>query len=236
MRKQLAAAGLTAGLAVGGIAGFAFTSGSSAVGAQDGTTTTTAPSAPKADKPDRSARIQETLKPLVDDGTITQAQADKVTDALIAAQPEGGKGGGPRGGRGGFGIGLDAAATALGITADELKAELKDGTSIADVAKEKGVDLSKVTDALVAEATTRINEQVTNGKLTQEQADERIAQLKDRITSAVNGEFPAGGPGGGGPGGRGGRGGWGHGPSSGAPGAPEGDAAPPAEAPPTTEG
>jgi len=235
MRKQLAAVGLTAGLAVGGVAGFAFTSGTAAVGAQD-ETTTTAPAPTKADRPDRSGRIQEALQPLVEDGTITQAQADKVTDALVAASPDRDHGdrGGPWG-HGGFGLGLDAAAKALGITADELRTELQKGSSIADVAKAKGVDPATVTDALVAEATTRIDEQVANGKVTRDEADQWIAQLKDRIAAMVNGELPAGGPGAAGGPGRGhgefgGRGGgWGHGPMG-------GDAPTPNEAPTTTEG
>jgi hypothetical protein len=220
MRKQLAAAGLTAGLAVGGVSGFVFTSGSTAVGAQDETTTTTAPAAPKADRPDRSQHIKDALQPLIDDGTITQAQADKVTDALIAAQPEGRPGGwdhgGPRGGKGGgFGFGgLDEAATALGMTADELKSALKDGSSIADIAKDKGVDLAKVIDALVVAAKERVQQQVADEKLTQEQADERIAGLTERITALVNGERPEGARRGGPDGGSGG---WGHGPKDGAP-------------------
>ena len=239
MRKQLAAAGLTAGLAVGGVAGFAFTSGSSSVGAQDGTTTTVA-TAPKGERPDPSTRIADALAPLVADGTITQAQADKVTQALLAARPDGGPGGRHGGdGRHG-GPGLDAAATALGITVDDLRAELQKGSSIADVAKAKGVDVSKVTDALVAEATKRIDERVAAGKMTQAQADERLAQIKDRITAMVDGKLPEGGPGFGGPGfGGPGMGGRGHGPgeghdddSDGAPGAP----GPDGSVPTTTQG
>lgn len=231
MRKQLAAVGLTAGLAVGGVAGFAFTSGTAAVGAQsDTTTTTTTTSAPtprpKGERPDPTARLQKTLKPLVDDGTITQVQADKVVETLIAAKPAKPDRGGRRG-PGGFVMreGLDTVAKALGVTRDELKADLQKGESIAAIAKAKGIDLSKVTDALVGEATARVDAQVTKGKITQAQADKRIAALKDRITAMVKGELPSGGPGAG-PGGR--TGGWGHGPR----GSHGPDQAPPAETPP----
>ncbi|HEX4979657.1 MAG TPA: hypothetical protein VFV35_06295 [Acidimicrobiales bacterium] len=55
---------------------------------------------------------------------------------------------------------LSTAAEALGMTAGELRAELAEGKSIADVAAEKGVDKQKVIDALVAEATARIAELV----------------------------------------------------------------------------
>ena len=110
MRKQLAAAGLTAGLAVGGVAGFAFTGGTGLVGAQDESTTTPAPMSEAEDaRPDRSERIAEILKPLVDDGTITQEQADRRAETITEAvenvvDGEGFGRGGHRGrGPGGFG-------------------------------------------------------------------------------------------------------------------------------------
>ena len=50
-------------------------------------------------------------------------------------------------------------------------------------------------DAIVAEATTRINAAVTDGKLTQERADELIANLTTGITELVNDTPPLGFPG-----------------------------------------
>jgi hypothetical protein len=55
---------------------------------------------------------------------------------------------------------LQTAAEALGMTVDELAAELEAGKSIATVAEERGVDVQTVIDALVAEATERITEMV----------------------------------------------------------------------------
>lgn len=99
------------------------------------------------------------------------------------------------GGRGfGGGMDLDVAAKALGVTADELRTELKAGKSLADVAKAEGVDKQKVIDALVAAAETRL--------------DEAKAALPERIAGIVDGTITGGGPGGmGDHGGRGGRGG-----------------------------
>jgi len=88
-----------------------------------------------------------------------------------------------RGGRGGRH--LDAAAEALGMTEDELRAELEAGKTIADVAGERGVDVDTVIDAIVADAT---------------------ADIRERVTAMVNGEAPAGGPRGAGHHGGGGRG------------------------------
>ncbi|MCU1386678.1 MAG: hypothetical protein JWL72_16 [Ilumatobacteraceae bacterium] len=80
----------------------------------------------------------------------------------------GGRGPGFGGGRGGFGggfglaEGLDAAATALGVTSDELKTDLEAGKTIADIAKDKGVDVQKVIDAIVAVETTELTKLVTD--------------------------------------------------------------------------
>ncbi|MFZ9730949.1 MAG: hypothetical protein ACO3CX_04880 [Ilumatobacteraceae bacterium] len=52
----------------------------------------------------------------------------------------------------------------LGMTREEIRTGLESGKSIADLAKEKGVNVQKVIDALVAEARARITDMV-NGKL-----------------------------------------------------------------------
>jgi hypothetical protein len=69
---------------------------------------------------------------------------------------------------------LDAAASAIGITSDELRTELKAGKTIAAVAGEHDVDVNTVIDAMVKAAT---------------------ADLKDHITDIVNNGFPKPGPG-----------------------------------------
>ena len=84
-------------------------------------------------------------------------------------------------------------------------AAIGDGQSIAEVAQDNGVAVSTVVDAMIAEAQSAIDQAVEDGRLTQDQADEKKADLSDRVTSIVNGETPLGG-------------GWGHGwlaPSSG---------------------
>jgi hypothetical protein len=166
----------------------------------------TAPAAPNApDHPDATKKLQAILQPLIDDGTITQAQADKIVAALEAAGPFGK--GGPFGGRhiliGPKQFGLDVIANALGITADDVRTALRNGQSIADLAASKGKTAQDVIDAIVAEVTTKINERVTAGDLTQAQADKILADVKTMATDFVNntpGNFPFfGGKGKGGP-------------------------------------
>lgn len=198
MNKKIAAIGLSAGLLTGGAAGLLLTipgvSGAATVTAET-TTTDSATTAP--DPAQRGQWMQDALAELVTNGTLTQAQADAVVTALEAARPEH-----PGGGRGGRGMHLDAAATALGMTADELRTELQAGKSIADIAGEQGVSVQGVIDALVAEAKAHLDEEVASGEHTQAEADAKLAEITERITAMVNGELPAGGPGGGPRGGR----------------------------------
>ena len=119
----------------------------------------------------------------------TTAPAD---DAAPAPGPEGRGPGGPGGCIGGpRGAGLDAAATALGMTAEELRAQLDADTTIADVAKAKNVDVQKVIDAMVADAKAHLDQAVTDGRLTQAEADAKKADLTERITTLVNEGPPA---------------------------------------------
>ena len=92
------------------------------------------------------------------------------------ACPDRGGRGGP-GGFGGRGPGLEAAADAIGISVDELRTALRDGSSLAEVAAANDVDVQTVIDALVAEATAHLDEAVENGRLTEAEAAERAADL-----------------------------------------------------------
>jgi hypothetical protein len=92
-------------------------------------------------------------------------------------------------------MGLDTAATALGITADELRTELEAGKTIAEVAGERGVDVQTVIDAMVAQLETHLAEEVASGEHTQEEADQKLADATTRITDHVNNGMPAGGRG-----------------------------------------
>jgi len=68
-----------------------------------------------------------------------------------------------------------AVAGALGLTPEQLFSELHAGKTLDEIAKEKGVDMQKVYDAMQASQTAamkaEIEQAVKDGKLTQEQAD-----------------------------------------------------------------
>jgi polyhydroxyalkanoate synthesis regulator phasin len=126
-------------------------------------------------------RIKSALSGLVEDGSLTQEQADEVATTLSdAGLGHGGHHGGDR-------IGLETAADALGLTEAELRTALEsDGTSLADVAQAQGVDVGTLVDALVQAQQDRIAQAVEDGRLTQAEADQRLADLEARVTERVN--------------------------------------------------
>jgi hypothetical protein len=179
--KKIAAAAMGAAL-LGG-AGLTSLMTTTAGAADSTTSTTAASSATTKEKPDQW--MTDALAKLVTAGTLTQAQSDAVTKALDAARPAGG----PGQGRGG-GPGLTVAAKALGVSAADLRTALQSGKTIADVAKTKSVDLQTVIAAIVASENEHLAQAVTDGKLTQAQADTRTANATERATNMVNGVRP----------------------------------------------
>ncbi|MEX5720440.1 hypothetical protein [Geodermatophilus maliterrae] len=146
-------------------------------------------------------RIRDALSGLVDDGSLSQEQADEVATTLGDAG---------FGGHGWYhgGGDLSVAAETLGLSEDELRTALEaDGASLATVAEDQGVAVEDLVAALVQSAQERIAAAVEDGHLTQEEADERTADLETWITERVNATDADR------DGWRGGRGGpwWGHG-------------------------
>jgi hypothetical protein len=159
---------------------------------------------PAEDAPaERGARLRESLQALVEDGTITAEQADVVTAHLVENRPErgefrGGEGrsgdghGGHRGGPGMFGRGVasEALTDLLGIDGEELRTQLRAGTTLAEIAAAQGVDVQAVIDELVAEVAERVDNAVENGRIDQAEADEKLAEAEAKITDMVNNGRP----------------------------------------------
>ena len=91
---------------------------------------------------------------------------------------------------------MDAAATVLGMSAADLMTELKDGKSLVDVAEAKGISVEKLTADLLAQVKTQLDGLVSDGKLTQEQADNIYTQTESNIDQIVSDTSGLGGPGG----------------------------------------
>lgn len=265
-RKGLAA-GLALGLLGGTAAGLVFgvpalTSASpSDRVAQVEPTDTTEPAADEAPSTDAlidefeshsTDALREELQALVDDGTITAAQADAVADHLVGSvfdraeswlaehgidlsdlklgdwtlgdfnlddvdlgdfdlgdvqQRLGelrerfesgdfgtfghGRGSGEWAGGGVFGRGAGVVSEALtdllGLDVHELRQQLRDGATLAEIATAQGVEPQAVVDELVAEYRERLDSAVENGRLEQADADARLAKATERITQLVEG-------------------------------------------------
>jgi hypothetical protein len=167
------------------------------------------------------AAAVEQVDQALEDGKITEEQADAMKERIESGEAPfffgpgmfGFRHGGPDGPEGGlggpghhffFGDKLDSAAGYLGLTEDELRAELRDGKSLAEVAEAEGKSVDGLNQAILAGAKSALDEAVANERLTQEQADAIYERLQSSIDDIVNGAFrgPGGhgmGPGFGGP-------------------------------------
>ena len=74
----------------------------------------------------------------------------------------------------------NALAETLGLTSDELYAEVNSGKTIAQIAEERGVSRADLIAALETAHQESLAQAVTDGALTQEQADNILAQMSGR--------------------------------------------------------
>jgi hypothetical protein len=123
----------------------------------------------------------------VQQGTLTQAQADALKARIQAGDLGalfGGRGpGGPGRGHQLGGVKqamLDAAAKALNITTAELQTQLRSGQTLAQLAQAHGATEQAVINAALAVAKAQLDQAVANGSLTQAQADAIYAQLQQQ--------------------------------------------------------
>ena len=117
-----------------------------------------------------TAAIAPTLASAQEDPAPTEVQADETGER--------GRRGHHRGARN-----LSVVTDILGMTSEELRAELRAGNSLADIA---GADTDAVIDALVAAANERLDAKVADGSITAEEAAERAAGIEDKVTEKVN--------------------------------------------------
>jgi len=142
------------------------------------------------------AEVETHLDEHVADGSLTEDEAaDKLAkaEAMISERvnevPQ-------MGGRGhGFRRGAQLSTTVLdvlGVDAATLRDAFAAGQTVADVASENGVDVNDIVSALVDERATHLAEHVADGSLTQEAADEKLADAEAMITERLNTVPPAG--------------------------------------------
>ena len=144
---------------------------------------------------------QQVLDEAVSEGVLTQEQADRIQERADEGFGFGMKGdffgGHGRGGMmgGGDSALLTIAAEQLGMTEEDLVAALQDGSTIADLAAEKGVELQAIADAYVAQKSEDLAAAVESGRITQDQADAMIERMSEEVLERLEGNMPFGGPG-----------------------------------------
>lgn len=173
MNKKLASALLAAGMTFGGAA--------AASAAYDGSGTTP-DETPTAEVQDQSTAPQN-------GGIVNVQDTEGEADELEApeADAEGAEDGDREGRRGRGGCKLDTAAEVIGIDVEALRSALDEGQTIAEVAADNGVSADAVIDAMVEAAEERLSEKVEEGRITQNEADDKLVEKTDRIEDRVNG-------------------------------------------------
>jgi hypothetical protein len=80
---------------------------------------------------------------------------------------------------------LHLAAKYLGMTPKEIRTARQDGQSFAQIATSKGKSVDGLVAAIVAPAKARAAKAVSDGRLSQQRADELIARLTERAQALV---------------------------------------------------
>ncbi len=136
------------------------------------------------------AAASATVDDLVSQGRLTQDQATKIKDRIASGK--------------GFGLGRlgtrgdgehrenvrkllgSSAAKALGIDGKELKTDLKNGQSIAEIAAQKNIDLNTVKAQITADAKAALDKAIQNGKIDQAKEDAALQKLAAKLDDILN--------------------------------------------------
>lgn len=148
-----------------------------------------------------SNALEQALKNRVDaaveDGRLTEEQGARMKERIDAGDAplfgfkphrfhhRGHHGpGGPLLGR------FDAAADYLGLNQQQLHDALRSGKTLAQVARDRDKSVDGLIDAMVDEASKKLDEVVESGKMTVAEKAEMLEGMRERITDLVNGRMP----------------------------------------------
>jgi ribosomal protein S20 len=146
-----------------------------------------------------SDALKQALKNRVDDavdaGMLTKEQGQRLKERIDSGEYPFLLGPGFGFHERGFGLAfgeradlLETAASYLGMSEDDLREELQDKT-LAEIAKDKGKSVSGLVAALVAVEAKKIDQAVSDGRITKTQATEIKSRLDERMQALVNGEL-----------------------------------------------
>jgi hypothetical protein len=128
------------------------------------------------------ASILERLAPLVEDGTISEDQAEAVATHLAETASDR-----PHR-RPGFKA-IGEALEFLGVTPEEARAALSEGQTLAELAEANGSSADELIDFLIAQLEAHLDEAVANDRITEAEQAEILESAEERITALVNGDI-----------------------------------------------
>ena len=133
----------------------------------------------------------ETIDEAVAEGRLTEEQAERARESGFPLRTR------FRGAGEHKGYVIEAAAQVLSMSQEELKDELKDGSSLAEVVEAQGMTVDDFKAELLIQLQALLDSDVADGTLTQEQADNIFGCAEEKIDSILSGEGrPHGRPGG----------------------------------------
>ena len=132
-------------------------------------------------------------------GKLTKEQGEAAKQRLANGVPsigvpgvlgKGDRRGGP-GRRLGLGRGLEGAATYLGLTEAQLREQLSDGKSLADVAKAQNKSVDGLKAALKTALTAKLDEAVKAGRITEARKTQVLENIDKRLDALINADLQA---------------------------------------------
>jgi uncharacterized protein (DUF433 family) len=81
---------------------------------------------------------------------------------------------------------IRATAEETGLSIEQVLEQLRAGQSLADIAAANGSSADAVIANAAARAEARLDQAVANGRITQEEADAKLAELTDRANDIIN--------------------------------------------------
>jgi hypothetical protein len=126
-----------------------------------------------------------------DDGEATPAPTDESTDDGSGSEDSGSEDAqGSEGRRAGCGAGKglikEAASEVLGMSEEDLRAALREGQTLAEIAAAQGMSVEDFSTAVEANVTASLQEQLNAGEITQEEYDAAIANLQEKLDDIIN--------------------------------------------------
>lgn len=74
----------------------------------------------------------------------------------------------------------------LGISQEDLQAARQSGKSLVQIAAEKGKSEQDLVDYVIGQRSDWLDQMVSDGRITQEQADQRIQQMTEQVNENLN--------------------------------------------------